>query len=206
MTVALASKTAKVSLTKSWWRGFKRPRRNPELTTRRPESLEVCRAMSANPANMNRWQELLSRETAGLSASQVWNVDEKGFVLDSLPRRVVYAKQQRHVGQQDTRPHDHITTNVCMNAAGQFLPPQVIYSRAQIREALIAGAPTDTLFGHSEKGSMNSELFLDWFTMVFLKHTRRDVRHVCKAHNNIHRKTQNIIKAEKKAHLDVLYL
>ena len=113
-------------LTEGWWRRFKK-RNSSALKLAKPEALEQARAANTNEETINHWFDLLEgtiEKHKVVSGSQIWNVDEKGFTLDPLPRRVTTGRDNRHVYQQHRRAADHITTNICVNAAGQFLPPQ----------------------------------------------------------------------------------
>ena len=169
-------------LTEGWWRRFKK-RHSSALKLAKPEGQEQARAASTNEETINHQFDLLEGTITKhevVSGYKIWNVDVKGFTLDPLPRRVIAGQDNQHVYQQHRRTADHITTNICVNAAGQFLPPQIICSRRQVHENLTVDGPDDALYSHSDKGSMNESLFRDWFMELFLPNTRRDVHHVSK--------------------------
>ena len=64
------------------------------------------------------------------------------------------------------------TTGVdCMNAAGEFIPPMLIFKRVRMNDYLKKGAPLGTVFGCSKNGWITSELFLQWLEH-FIKHTK----------------------------------
>ena len=162
----------------NWWRGFKR--RHPEVTSKAPKGLEHTRAKQGDPAILNDFFEKLASivEEHGISASTIWNADEKPFNPDPLPRRVV-AKKGSRPSQQHKRSHDHITVIVCVNAAGQCLPPQIIFSRKQLRRDLLTDGPADALYSTQDKGGMDAELFGEWFDKIFLAQTSRTNAQVC---------------------------
>ena len=57
-----------------------------------------------------------SCDSSELHAS-VWNVDEKAFNSDSLPRAVV-AGRAGLVRQQHTKSQDQVSANICINVSG----------------------------------------------------------------------------------------
>ena len=58
-----------------------------------------------------------------------------------------------------------------MNAAGEFIPPMVIFKRQRMNDCLSKGAPTGTVFGCSKNGWITSELFVQWLEH-FIKYTK----------------------------------
>lgn len=128
-------------LGRGWWRGFKR--RLEDIAIRNPTSLEPARARHANAETFGRFYDLLQAtvQEHKLTAPQIWNVDEKGFTPDPLPRRVVASRQAARVHQQHSKSQDHITANVCVNAAGNHLPPQLIFNRKQLTSSLVSNGP-----------------------------------------------------------------
>ena len=50
----------------------------------------------------------------------------------------------------------------CMNAAGEFIPPMLIFKRTRMNDCLKKGAPPRTLFACSKNGWITSELFVQW--------------------------------------------
>ena len=157
-----------------WWRGFRR--RNPDLAVRSPRSLEEGRAKNTSPETLEQFYNLLEKTIAdnGIEAATLWNVDEKGFSPDPKPRKVVASKTARTVNQQHRKSHDHITANICINAAGNHLPPQLIYNRKTLATTLTSNGPPSSIFCTSTNGSMDKELFLNWFKKIFLPHTSRE--------------------------------
>eukprot|EP00117_Sycon_ciliatum_P013910 scpid4122/ scgid6187/ Tigger transposable element-derived protein 1 len=158
-------------LTTMWWRRFKK--RNPTVTTKRlaGDLLEA------------------TIEKHSIAPGQLWNVDEKGFNPDPIPKRVVTARASK-AQQQHKRSHDHITANICINACGNHLPPQLIYNRAQLTTRLVENGPPGAIYCTSKTGSMDRELFQSWFKDLFLASTSRE-------------KTQLILMDNHSSHISV---
>ena len=59
----------------------------------------------------------------------------------------------------------------CVNAAGYAIPPLVIFARKTFNQLLAVNEIPGTMYGLSDTGWMNSEIFCNWFTHHFLVHT-----------------------------------
>lgn len=160
------------TLGKKWWRGFKR--RHPDITTKQPRSLELARAKNANQQAIDGFYELLEKtcRDKDIGPGQIWNVDEKGFTPDPLPKRVVASHTAKSV-QLHQKSHDHVTASICISAAGVYLPPQLIFNRKKLASSLVSDGPPGALYSTSDKGSMDQELFAEWFERIFLAGTPR---------------------------------
>ncbi len=64
-----------------------------------------------------------------------------------------------------------MTVVCCMNAAGSFVPPAMIFPRLRLKPELYRDAPVGTMKMISESGYINATLFVDW-----LKHFQNHVR------------------------------
>lgn len=68
-------------------------------------------------------------------------------------------------------------TIVCaMSAAGNFVPPALIFPRKRMKAELMDGAPPQSIGMISDSGYMNTSLFLDWLKH-FEAHVRADADH-----------------------------
>ena len=76
----------------------------------------------------------------------------------------------------------------CVSASGYVLPPMMVYPRRTcVPEKFKKDAFPNTLFGNSESGWINSQLFIDWFAF-FIDHQlglfsccKMDIVHTCSA-------------------------
>ena len=80
----------------------------------------------------------------------------------------------KHVYSQQAGTRDHITIHCCINAAGQCLPPMIIFEKGYPSGAYTRGGPPNTLYAKSPNGYMDSELFLLWLKKIFLKYACAD--------------------------------
>ena len=137
--------------------------------------------------------------------ASLWNVDEKGFNSDSLPRAVV-AGRPGLVRQQHMKSEEHMTANICINACGSNKPPQLIFNRKQLATSLVANGPPGSLYSTSSKGSIDQELFLLWFRNIFLAHTTHDQTQQLVMDNYSSHISLAIIKLERASNVIILAL
>ncbi|GFO40977.1 pogo transposable element with krab domain [Plakobranchus ocellatus] len=64
---------------------------------------------------------------------------------------------------------DSITVNGCAGADRRMLPPYVVYSAKNLRDAWTIGRPQGCRYNCSDKGWMDSTVFVGWFEELFLK-------------------------------------
>ncbi|CAM4570323.1 unnamed protein product [Leuciscus chuanchicus] len=91
----------------------------------------------------------------------LWNCDETGFG-DKPKSKVICQKGKRHIYRQQTTSREHITVHVAVSAAGESVPPFIIYPRCLPSVAYALGGPENSLYGYADKGYMMAELFLKW--------------------------------------------
>ncbi|XP_051239290.1 uncharacterized protein LOC127353772 [Dicentrarchus labrax] len=138
-------------LGQTWWLNFRR-RQGQCFTSRTPDNIGRGRASCAKRGPIEHYFTLLrTMEEHGLREKprQIYNCDETGFQLDSS-RRKAYAYRQA----QGTR--DHITVLACLNAAGEDIPPFIIYKGGYPRGPYYKEGVPDALYGH--KSHLDPEL------------------------------------------------
>lgn len=93
----------------------------------------------------------------------VYNCDETGFGNKGFSRkRVLCHKKQKTVYTQQVTTREHTTVHCCTNAAGEAIPPFIIFAKCLPSTAYSLEGPTDALYGVSDTGYMDSHLFLKW--------------------------------------------
>ena len=151
---------------KDWWSGFKN-RHSAVLSVRKPEALSLSRAMCMNPVAINSYFDILGSEMKRLDVTNrpgcIYNCDESGLSLVPETQKIVAAKGSSSVYQVTSAERGVLTTVVpCYNAAGDYIPPMVIFKGKRLPENLRAGLPDGTLVAVSDTGYMNKELFELW--------------------------------------------
>ncbi len=159
-------------ISQGWWCRFRE--RWPEISLRRGDSFSMAREkMTSHEVFENYFdllQETLDKYNLKDKPSQIYNCDESGLPLEHKPPRIVSAKGTRKVRQISSGNKTQITVLGCCNAAGQAIPPMVVFSGKRFNHELSKGEVPGTLYGMSDSGWMDQELFATWFSNHFLQH------------------------------------
>ncbi|XP_018573656.1 uncharacterized protein LOC108912761 [Anoplophora glabripennis] len=149
---------------KKWYYAFMR--RHPTLTLRQPESTSIARARGFNRQNVYHFFDILERINVEnkLDATRIYNVDESGFsTVQKKSQKIIGLKGKKQIGAIASGERGVNTTMVCcVSAAGQFIPPMLIFKRMIMSPELKVGAPPGSLVEISGSGYINSELFCKW--------------------------------------------
>lgn len=165
-------KGVQVTLTNGWWEKFQK--RHPVLTVRTAERLAYCRSIAADPGILNSYLEMLKRILDEYNilnvAPQIFNCDESGFPLDYKPLKVAARRGCKHPTTVISGDKGQITVLACASAAGITIPPMVIFDRKTLKQELTHGEVPGTMYGLTDNGWSNAELFNIWFHNHFLCH------------------------------------
>ncbi len=170
--VVVSKGKQQVHVSNGWWEAFRQ--RHPNLTLRTVEKLSYARSMASDVNVIDRYFDLLEQTILenGLadSPSQIFNCDETGLPLEHTPSSVIAEKGQRHPRALTSGNKKQISVLACSNAAGYVLPPLVIFGRKALNLDLTTGEVPGTMYGLSDNGWMDREIFDNWFTHHFLIH------------------------------------
>ncbi|CAH2096960.1 unnamed protein product [Euphydryas editha] len=138
---------------------------HPEISLRTPEATSVARCKGFNKetvmAFFDKYESLL--DMGQFTADKIYNMDETCLSTVHKPSKVLAQKGKYQVGAVTTGERGVNTTCICcMNAAGEFVPPMLIYKRKRMTDDLKRGGPPNTLYDCSESGWIVSALFIKW--------------------------------------------
>ena len=160
------------NLTTGWWTRF--IKRHPSITLRTPASVSVARIKGSSLEAINNYFDQLTQvfKTHGFekTPSVVFNMDETGFPLDPKPPKSVFARGSKNPSTISSGRKNQITVVGCVSASGQVLPPMVIWDRKKLNEQLPIGEVPSSIYGLSNKGWMDADLFNKWFKRHFLRY------------------------------------
>jgi hypothetical protein len=151
-----------------WFKGFMR--RNPQLSVRVAENLPLERTMALNKYVVDHFYDLVATyyEQLDLSNSpnNIWNVDETGFSCSKGRRQIICRKGSKN-------PHSlcgnnqktTFTVQGCCNAAGEFLPPYIIYKAKNLYKDWCNGP---FMYNTSQSGWMEESTFFEWMDRMFI--------------------------------------
>lgn len=160
--------TPKTLLGQTWWRNFK-DRHQHCLATQTIDFADQVKESSLKSGLTEDFFRLLTAilEEKGLSRSpcQIYNCAKTGFQLYS-GRKKVPNETKRSCSQSQ---RDHISVLACFNAAGDDVPPFIIYKREYPEGHYKKEGLPNTLYGTSYTGDLDGDLFRKWFFEHFLK-------------------------------------
>ncbi|KAJ8043342.1 Tigger transposable element-derived protein 2 [Holothuria leucospilota] len=163
----------------SWLEAFMR--RNPSLSLRKPEPLSLARSMGMNKVRVQNFQSQLQdifvRENFFDCPKAIYNVDETGISQVHKPPKIIGAKGKKNIYSTSSEKGTTVTAVVCGNAAGDFIPPFLIFKWKRSNPLLATGAPSGTVVELSENGWIDKAIFLRW--LQFLIPCRRQARNLC---------------------------
>ena len=119
--------------------------RHPEISLRQPEATSVAIASGFNNEAVGRYFTLLEKiiDEHKLTAMRIYNMDESGIsVVQKSFQKVIGLKGKHQIGSiSSTERGINTTVLCCNNAAGQYVPPLVIFKRKRMPAELSNGAP-----------------------------------------------------------------
>ena len=84
---------------------------------------------------------------------------------------VIVSHETKHAYEQAGGSGKSFTTNlVCGNAAGEILPPFIVYAAQKLNPQWTFGGPHDSQYAVSDSGWITTDLFIKWFKW-FVAHT-----------------------------------
>ena len=102
--------------------------------------------------------------------SQIFNIDESGFPLNPKPPKTLCCRGTKTPSVFTSTDRSQITVVGCVSASGHAIPPMVIWDRKTLSPDLANGEVPGTIYGLSDKGWIDMELFDTWFKRHFLRH------------------------------------
>ncbi|CAG4974306.1 unnamed protein product [Parnassius apollo] len=117
---------------------------------------------------MQRNKKLTIRKPEGLSRARgkpecVYNVDETGMPLSNRPPNIIAQKGAKDVvSMTSVERGENVTVLACMNAAGQYIPPFVLFKGVRKRDDFLLGMPPGTEVAMTENGWVTEEAFKLW--------------------------------------------
>ena len=161
-----------VRISQGWWCRFLE--RQNDLTLRRGDNTAHVRMAAVNQETLAQYFELLKdtlvEHNLLHSPSNIYNMDESGIPLDPKAPNVVAVKGTKKVRYRSSGRKGQVTIVACGNAAGQVIPPMVIFDAKNLNHAWTDNEIPGTKYGLSDKGWITTELFEGWLVEHFLQY------------------------------------
>lgn len=122
-----------------WVQSFMR--RHPELSLRKPEATSGARAMGFNRVATWQFFTLLNQVIVDkqITGERIYNCDETGIaVIPKQHSRIIANRGQRQVRVLTSAERGNtVTAEVCCSAAGNFLPPILIFPQKNKQQVFV---------------------------------------------------------------------
>ncbi|XP_040006666.1 tigger transposable element-derived protein 6-like isoform X3 [Xiphias gladius] len=163
-------------LGQTWWLNF-RKRQEKNITIQPADNVVRGRTVCVRKEAVDQFFHLLSTvmDAHGLREKphKIFNCNETGF---QLGRKRVILPKPASLGYRPTPgSRDHISVLACFSAAGEDIPPFIIYSKAYPGGVCYkTQGPPNALYGWSDSGCIISDLFKKWFLKHFLVYAPKE--------------------------------
>jgi hypothetical protein len=195
---------------RKWLRGFLK--RHPQLSLRKPQGTSMARVKGFSPENVKLFFELYEPELLKINSNPIrlYNVDETGItIVQHKSVKVITLKGKRNVANLTSAERGHLITVVtCMNAAGSYVPPLLVWPRKNAKDELMYGTPAGSIAAYHPSGWIQTEIFTMWFDH-FVKHTKPSeddpILLVLDGHNS-HTRNVDLINKARENHVSIVCL
>lgn len=158
---------------RDWWERFLK--RWPCISQRKPQHLSNARAQAGHPDIINSWFDKLELSMEGLNYSDsstpnhLWNCDKTSFCTSVPATQLLMRKGSKSVHEVGGGSgRQYITVHCAGSASGERLPPLILYKAENLYMRWTQQGPAGVLYACNESGWMDGDVFLSWFTQLFL--------------------------------------
>lgn len=150
---------------RKWLRLFLQ--RHPEVSKRKAQNMNPGRALKLNPFIVNdhfeKLRQILLEEDLMTKPELIYNIDEKGCRLTIHHQQTVLARKGAKRLHLIAPEHaENVTIVACANAAGNRIPPMVIFKGQRMKPEWKKNMPPGTTTVMTGKGTMNTVTFITW--------------------------------------------
>lgn len=156
---------------RAWMRGFEK---RHKLSLRRPQPLEVARALSLTTERAAQFYSMLEKVYAlfpGIDPRRVYNMDETGLEPgNTKPRKVLCKTGTRNLSAVKSGDRRHVSAVVCGNAAGEMITTMLLYPKSFKKNVAEMQGWPDAVMRFGESAYMDDEAWVAW-TKLFVEKT-----------------------------------
>lgn len=153
-----------------WVKSFLK--RHHTLTMRTSSNIKKVRA-ALDSDQVNKYFDNLELTLTDVDPSNIWNYDETNLRDDPGSPKVICKRGKKYVERIMDSSKSCISLMFVGNAAGEVLPPYVIYKAENLWDSWTVGGPQGCRYNRTKSGWFDSVTFEDWFFTLLLPKLKR---------------------------------
>lgn len=153
-----------------WVEGFLK--RHPNLTSRTAINESRNRA-AIDRKTLTEYMTNLSKSLEGIPAENIYNYDETNLQDDPGAQKVIVRRGCKYPKKICNSSKTSTSLMMCGSAAGQILPPYVVFKSNSLWDTWTQGGPKGCRYNCSKSGWFDLRIFEDWFENLFLRFVRQ---------------------------------
>lgn len=147
-------------------------KRHRELSIRIANNIKRARA-AVDFDCLKSYFDNLKNELSGVPPENIYNYDETNFLDDPGLKKVVCRRTAKYIERVMNSTKTSTSGMFAASAAGDLLPPYVVYKASHLYNTWIEGGPEGTRYNRSQCGWFDSVSFVDWLETMIVPHLRR---------------------------------
>lgn len=148
-------------------------KRHPALTGAR-FAANIKRSRAAiNKEILTEYIDNLKEVTEGVPPQNIWNYDESNLTDDPGKKRVIIKRGSKYPERIMNSTKTSISVMFCGSAAGESLPPFVVYKSINMWDTWAQNGPLGARYANSKSGWFEAASFNEWFETLLLPRLRK---------------------------------
>lgn len=145
-----------------------------DLVNKRIKNISNARA-EVTKEQLDCYFENLKETISGVPPENILNYDETCMHDDPGKKKGVAGKGQKYVERKLNTTKSGITVMFAGTAAGELLPPYVVYKSENMWDTWREGGPKGSRYNRSKSGWFDGNIFEDWFFQIALPFLKKKV-------------------------------
>jgi len=154
----------------SWVSNFLK--RNKTLSYRLATNIKRSRA-AINEDIIRQYINNLQKTIGDVLPENIYNYDETNLTDNPGQKKVIVKRGSKYPERICNTSKVSISLMMCGNAAGQLLPPYVVYKAKGLWQPWTEGGPTGCRYNASPSGWFDASIFCDWFDKVLIRNLKK---------------------------------
>lgn len=150
---------------RDWVKSFLK--RHPQLTVRFAANIKRVRA-SINEQIVSEYIDNIDKLLKDVPPENIYNFDETNMTDDPGRKKVICRRGSKYPERIMNSTKSSTTVMFCANAAGQAVPPYIIYKAEHLWSTWTENGPPGSRYNRTKHGWMDLATFEEWFSSHML--------------------------------------